>query len=177
MSRGMVRYDADTAECEIFTFKEGLLSKIAHDLRLRVAGFQIAIGDSNAIDATFEVTSIQVVCARKDGEDDPSLLSDSDKRKISNNVQKDVLETRRHPTARFRSTTVSEEGEGFRIHGELTLHGTSRPISTLARRQGDRWVVDLQLHQPDYGIKPYSAMMGALKVQPDVRIKVSVPAS
>jgi hypothetical protein len=43
------------------------------------------------------------------------------------------------------------------------------------RADGDRWVTDLKLHQPDFGIKPFSAALGALKVKPDVIIRVSVP--
>ena len=33
-----------------------------------------------------------------------------------------------------------------------------------------------ELHQPDYGIMPYSAMLGALKVQPKVKVVFSAPA-
>jgi hypothetical protein len=36
-------------------------------------------------------------------------------------------------------------------------------------------VVELKLHQPDFGIKPFSAALGALRVKPDVMIRVSVP--
>ena len=39
----------------------------------------------------------------------------------------------------------------------------------------DDWVAELKLHQPDFGIKPYSAALGALKVKPDILVRVSVP--
>jgi hypothetical protein len=37
-------------------------------------------------------------------------------------------------------------------------------------------VARVRLHQPDLGIKPYSAMLGTLKIQPGVAVEISVPA-
>jgi hypothetical protein len=36
-------------------------------------------------------------------------------------------------------------------------------------------VAEIKLHQPDFGIKPFTAALGALKVKPDVVVRVSVP--
>jgi len=36
-------------------------------------------------------------------------------------------------------------------------------------------VAEVPIHQPDFGIKPYSAMLGALKVKPDLVVRCSVP--
>ena len=49
------------------------------------------------------------------------------------------------------------------------LHGRSREI-TLKRTGDDE--AEVTLHQPDYGIKPYSAMFGALKIKPDIRVRL-----
>ncbi|MBW1758625.1 MAG: YceI family protein, partial [Deltaproteobacteria bacterium] len=59
--------------------------------------------------------------------------------------------------------------------GTLQLYGKSRSIQTSVRATGGRWVAELKLHQPDFGIKPFSAALGALKVKPDVLVRVSVP--
>ena len=32
----MPKYDENQAECLIYTFKDGLLSKVAHDLKIKV---------------------------------------------------------------------------------------------------------------------------------------------
>jgi hypothetical protein len=40
---------------------------------------------------------------------------------------------------------------------------------------GDRVVARLTLNQPDYRIKAFRAMMGALRVKPEVLLEVSVP--
>ena len=172
----MARYDAYNSECLLFSFKDGLLARLAHDLKLQVERFSIEVDDTtHRIKATFDPSSIQVVCARVDGRDDPSTLSKGDKKKIYDNVTKDVLRTRKHPEIRFDSTNVAQRGEGFVVEGTLQLYGKSRNIQTNVRAVGDRWVAEMKLHQPDYGIKPFTAALGALKVKPDVMVRVSVP--
>ena len=172
----MARYDAYNSECLLFSFKDGLLARLAHDLKLQVERFSIEVDDaSQQIKATFDPSSIQVVCAQIDGRDDPSTLSKGDKKKIYDNVTKDVLRIRKHPEIRFDSTKVVERGEGFAVEGTLQIYGKSRNIQTSVRVDGDRWVTELKLHQPDFGIKPFSAALGALKVKPDVLVRVSVP--
>jgi len=174
----MPKYDASAAHCHVFTFKDGLLSKVAHDLKLEVTRFSVDVAeDQSKLEASFDLASLKVVCARKDGRDDPGSLSDSDQRKIEKNMAADVLHTKRHAEARFAATEVTPDGEGFRVHGDLTLHGQTRPISARVERRGDRFVTELTLNQRDFGIKPFSAMMGTLKVKPEVRIELSVPAS
>jgi len=64
---------------------------------------------------------------------------------------------------------------GYRVEGRLTLHGTERGITLLARRRGERLEAEVSLHQPDFGIRPFKAFGGALKVRPDVVVRVSLP--
>ena len=112
----------------------------------------------------------------KDGQEDWEALSRSDREKIESSMRDDVLHVRRHPEIRFRSTEIIDRGEdAFAIRGELTLHGTARPIHAEARRVDRGWQTEVTLHQPDFGITPYKAAFGALKVQPDVRVRVVAP--
>lgn len=173
----MASYDPGRAECFVYTFKEGVLSALAHDLKVRVTAFGVEIDEqTHAIDARFDARSLRVVCAMQRGVEAPRSLKDSHKREIEGNIVGDVLDARRHPEIRFRSSSVTPEGEGFRIAGTLSLHGVDRTIETVARRRGDRLVAEVELHQPDYGIKPFRAMMGTLKIKPRLRVQLSVPA-
>jgi polyisoprenoid-binding protein YceI len=172
----MARFDAYNSECLLFSFKDGLLARLAHDLKLQVERFSIEVDEStHQIKATFDPSSIQVVCAQIDGRDDVSTLSKGDKKKIYDNVTKDVLRIRKYPEIRFDSTNVVERGEGFAVEGTLQMHGKSRNIQASVRADGDRWLTEVRVHQPDFGIKPYTAALGALKVKPDVLVRVSVP--
>lgn len=171
----MPTYDASQVECLVFSFKEGLLSKIAHDLKIRVETLELTV-DGDSVEARFDAGSLRVVCARKDGRDASGTLSGGDKKKIEKNLREDVLHARRHPDVRFRSTKIERAEAHADIEGELTLHGVTRTVRARATLEGGRWVSELTLHQPDFGIKPYSAMLGTLKIQPDVRVRVSVAA-
>ncbi|MBX3248052.1 MAG: YceI family protein [Myxococcales bacterium] len=170
----MPTYDASRAECLVFTYKEGLLSKIAHDLEIRVERFEVKV-EGTTIEATFDPTSLRVVTARKDGQPNAGALSAGDRAKIEGNITGEVLETKRHPEVRFTGRAEVSDQDA-RVHGELTLHGRTRPLDATVRREGARWVTRVRLHQPDFGIKPYSAMLGTLKIQPDVEIELRVPA-
>ena len=111
-----------------------------------------------------------------DGVEDPKALSDADKDKIASQVQKEVLETEQHPKASFTSTQVARRPDGgYSIKGDLTLHGSTRPISAETRVEGNRQVAEVELNQPDYGVVPFKAMMGTLKVKPVVRVRISIP--
>jgi len=172
----MATYTADNAECTVFTFKEGLLSKMAHDLKIRATGFRIDVDDeSKAIHATVDARSLSVVCSMKDGKE-ADALSDKDKGEIEKNIVKDVLHASKFPEITFTSRAVKPTDDGYELTGVLALHGKEQPITTTATRDGDRLVVEISIHQPDFGIKPFSAVLGTLKVKPDVTLRLSVPA-
>jgi polyisoprenoid-binding protein YceI len=87
-----------------------------------------------------------------------------------------VLRASRFPDIRFASTAASRRVDGYDVEGTLTLTGVSRPVTVEVRRDGERLVAEVLVHQPAFGIRPYSAMLGALKVRADVLVRVSVPA-
>ncbi|MCB9659648.1 MAG: YceI family protein [Sandaracinaceae bacterium] len=174
----MPKYDASSAEVLLFSFKDGLLAKVAHDLKMRVDDFSIDVADDlSSVKATFQANRISVLTAMKDGRDDYGTLSDGDKKKILANISDDVLNSRRHPTITFESSSVREQGSTRTVSGNLTLNGQTRSVSATIREEGANWVTDVTLQQPDFGIKPYKALGGALKVKPEVRVSVRVPKS
>jgi polyisoprenoid-binding protein YceI len=172
----MSRFDESSAECVVFTFKEGLLSAVAHDLKIAVQRFQIDVDeDARTVDARFDPASLRVACAMHDGVEAPQTLSGDQRREIEQNIVKHVLKPDANPEIRFVSTSVDEAGDGFRVHGELALNGRRRPLDVAVERRPGRYVATARVHQPDFGIRPYSAMLGTLKVKADVEVRVVVP--
>jgi len=167
----MPKFDQHTAECRVFTFKEGALSALAHDLELQVGRFTIEISDERAIDATFAAGSMTVLHAIKDGH--PHPMSDGDKRKIERTIVDDVVDAQRYPEIRFRAKTTPA-GDGFVLAGELSLHGKTRSVAITTQLASGKQIAEVTLHQPDFGIKPFSAMLGALRIKPDVKVRVSL---
>lgn len=173
----MSRYTQNDAEALVFTFKDGLLSKVAHDLKIQISRFSVDLdATAGQIVAEFDPSSLRVVNAVHDGNEDPKALSEGDKEKIGSQIQKEVLETDKYSSVKFVSTRVTRRADGgYSITGDLTLHGATRPISAETRVEGGRQVAEVELNQPDFGVVPYKAMMGTLKVKPAVRVRVSVP--
>ena len=172
----MVVYDASNAECHVYTYKEGVLSAIAHDLKIRVSAFRIEVADGEGgIQGEFDAASLSVVCAMNGTREAHSSLSESDKRKIERNIRKDVLNISRFPFIRFRATEVREAVTGPIVSGELELRGRRRSVEAFGVEQDGRLVFSVSLNQPDFGIQPYRAMMGTLRIQPRVKVHLSVP--
>ena len=171
----MPDFNASNAECVIFTYKEGLLSAVAHDLRIQVNDFTVEIDEQKSVCATFNASSLRVVNAVHNGADNPGALSDGDKKKIEESIVKDVLHSSRFPKIEFRSESVEPGNGGFQIDGKLTLHGTTRSVPVNVREEDNRYVAEVALNQPDFGVKPFSAMFGTLKIKPEIKVRISLP--
>ncbi len=160
----------------MFTYKEGLLSAIAHDLKIRVGAFSIDVDEQRrTVSARFDAASLRVVCAIQNGSEAPDSLSAADKREIEQHIVADVLDARTYPEIIFTSTSVRETDRGYMLKGSLQLHGRTRQLTVRVRRECGHLVSEARIHQPDFGIAPYRALLGTLKVQTDVAIQVSVP--
>lgn len=173
----MLNFDASAAECLVYTYKTGWLSRLAHDLKHRVTRFALAIDEhASAIHAAVDARSLQVVCAMQGGMETPDQLSAGDKRRIEGQIVDEVLQARANPLITFQSTAVRATAGGFEIDGVIEMNRCARPITTIARRLIGAYVAELTLHQPDFGIRPFRSLLGALQIKPDVMIRVVVPA-
>lgn len=172
----MPAHGPDAARCEVLVFREGLLSAVGHDLLLRVERFELRAEPGASVEGSFDPASLRVVGALRDGRPLPGALSAGDVRKIEEAIAREVLDVRRFPEIRFASTAVTARGAEADVAGRLELHGTSRPLLAVVRRAGERRVAEVRLRQPDFGIRPYTALFGAIKVKPEVVVRVSVPA-
>ncbi len=174
----MLHLDASAVECQVFTYKEGLLSSIAHDLKLRVTRLSMDVDvDRLTVAAQFDATSLRVVTAMRDGRDAPELLSESDRSKIERTISTEVLNAAKYPQISFVSTEIAAAEGGFAGSGKLTLHGQTRTLRFAVQTTASQYEVVLNLHQPDYDIKPYKAMLGTLRIAADVKIRLSMSRS
>ena len=175
----MATFGPAEASCEVLTFREGLLSPLAHDLVLRVTAFQIAVDLAvPSVEASFDAASLRVAAALRDGKALPAgALSASDAQKIERTIAGEVLRAPRFPAIRFSSSRVAAEADGYRVEGSLSVTGATRAIAFPVRRDGERLAAEVRLNQPDFGIRPYSGLLGAIRVQPVVVVRVSIPAS
>lgn len=173
----MLRFDATNAECLVFTYKEGLLSKVAHDLKLGVTRFSIELDEEQlSLTAQFDARSLRVLSPMRDGQPVPSLLGASDRQKIEQNIVSEVLDAATFPQVSFVSTQIKKlEGERFAVRGRLTLHGRTQELEVTTQVADGRQTAELTLHQPDFGIRPYSALLGTLRIRPGVTVILRLP--
>jgi polyisoprenoid-binding protein YceI len=161
------------------TTRQGLAAQVGHDLAIEVArwsGTVVVGGDpaDSALDITVETGSLRVL----EGTGGVTPLSDRDIREIEANAAK-VLGADRAPTARFLSGTVTPENDGgARVAGTLTLRGIDRPlVLRIIPLGGGRFRATGSVLQSDYGIKPYSALLGALRLADAVGVEAELELS
>lgn len=143
---------------------DGMASSFGHDATLKVTSLSVDIGEDDGITADFDAGSLRVI----------NDISDSNRRDIERNAEK-TLEPRKYPKIQFRSVSVVRDGDRARVEGDLTLHGVTQQISLDAHDDGRQWNAKVVLDQRKFGIKPFSAMLGALKIKPNVEVNITVP--
>ncbi|MFT3921420.1 MAG: YceI family protein [Myxococcales bacterium] len=158
------------AVIRVYTFKDGLLSKLAHDLSLNLLRFEIAL-EGDEVRGVFEASSLEVMGAVRDGAVVPGSLSAGDKAKIQASMRDDILKTARYPQVRW-SGRASRHGAEVRLDGTLELCGVAKPCQLVLRATAGRLAGELELSPSLFGIKPFRALGGALKIQDRVRIGV-----
>jgi len=172
----MPRYDESKAECYIITSTEGMLASLAHDLRIRIDRFEITVDpEKMLVEAKFDPASLHVECVIRDGEERFDILSDEDRGVIDGHISKDILDAEFYDQITFQSTSIVHSGKDYKVKGMLSLTGTVKEIEFLVRDLGDHKTAKIKLHQPDFGIKPFSTMAGTIRVKPDLNLHVSVP--
>ena len=166
----MARFGPDTATCEVFTKREGVLAAVGHDLKLRPERFEIE-ADATSVRARFDPSSLRVAAAMRAGREDPSAVSERDRRDIERSCAREVLEATRFPEITFASSEVQSGS----IRGTLSLHGRELSGDFAVKRVADRAVAEVEIDVRRFGIRPFTAMLGALRVSPMVRVVVTTP--
>ena len=114
----------------------------------------------------------------RDGTGGVKPLTDRDRREIAVTARK-TLGADQHPEAVFAADSFQSAADGGgEITGALTLRGRERPLRLQVKQTGaDRYHAETQIVQSDYGIKPYTAFLGALRVRDAVDVVVELDLS
>jgi len=163
-------FGPDNATLTVRTRRTGAAAKAGHDLLIEVtswsATFDMAADPQLALSA--DSRSLRV----RQGTGGMQPLDDDDRAGIEQTIDEEVL---RGTPIEFRSTSVEERAEGgpVTVAGELELAGERRPLSfELAAGEEGRLTATVVVTQSEWGMKPYSALFGTLKVADDVEVAV-----
>ena len=180
LKAGSYRLDTNSGDLNVYTFKEGLLSKLAHDLLIDITDFKVNLEvpeagfASGSLELEIQANSLKVICALKDGEK-TDALKEKDIADIERDMGVKVLHPDKYPTATFCSKTIQEKDGGYKINGDLSLHGVTKSIDFDIDANGEHIKGMITLLQKDYGIKPFKAMMGTLKIKNEINIDFDLP--
>jgi len=163
----------ESGTMQVMTYREGMAQKVGHDLVLDVSGWQarVTVGEDRApttIELDVDPRSLQV----REGKHGVKPLSDGDRDEIRKNIDEKVL---RGQPIEFRSRQVSGREGALKVNGELTIAGQTRPAGfELELNDYGELSGTLTIVQSQWDIKPYRALMGALKVRDAVEIALEV---
>jgi polyisoprenoid-binding protein YceI len=147
---------------KVKTGKEGAAAKMGHNLTLVVNSWEATIegGDSPSIKLTADPSSVEV----ESGEGGAKPLGDKDKKDIKKTIDGKVLGS-------SQITFTSSEVSDSQAKGDLSIAGKSSDVTIPINVSGDKISGSATLNQSDFGVKPFSTMMGALKVKDQVTVE------
>lgn len=155
-------------------FREGMARKMGHDLVIEVTSWSATVNvdgedlGNSTVNATADVGSFEV----REGVGGAKPLSDSDKADIKKTIVTKIL---RDPEISFRSTAVNPAGDNrATVTGDLAILGNTRPATLDLTEEDGRIKGTMTVMQSHWGIKPFTAFMGALKVRDPVEIEMEL---
>ena len=183
-ARTIYKIDSTKSKIEIHVAKDGFLKAFGHDHLISATQFSgdVQVNASKMEDSTVSFTA-----------DSASLrvIDPGESEKDRNEVQAtmlgaQVLDVARYPKIEFSSTAVkvssSTGGKSeLQVTGTLTLHGVQKPITLPVRvRIADDGTftcdTEISLLQSDFGITPYKAAGGAVRVKDKLTIVFHIVA-
>lgn len=166
-------FDVSDGQLLVHTRVTGRAAKMGHRLTIAMNAWKGSVewadGEPAEVQLTVEVDSLQVLR----GEGGVTPLSGREKALARSHALK-ALGADRFPEIRFQTSQIEKTSEGYRLTGSLEIHGNAgeRVIELDVDDRGDCWLLSCQadIRQSEFGIKPYSMLMGSMKVVDAVAI-------
>lgn len=155
------------------TSREGVAARVGHDLTIEMSTWsgRLRIGlepATIALTVTVDMGSMRIV----GGAGGLKPLAEREQREILRNARK-ILSVERYPEATFVAEQVSDDA----VDGTLDLLGRRHRLRLTYRIDGERYHVSGTVRQSDYGITPFSALFGALRLADAVAVEVQLNQS
>ncbi|KUL44119.1 YceI family protein [Streptomyces regalis] len=178
LTDGTYRLGPSTGRLLIKTGRAGLGRRAGHDLTIEATRWSgeavVDVGDPDrsSVNVTVQTGSLEV----REGTGGLKALTDADRAEIKRTLEGTaLLHTAEHPTITFRSTRITGTPQSFEITGELTIKGRTHPVTVHGKGNNAGplrgWAT---VTQSTWGIKPYTAFLGALRLADDIRVEFEV---
>ncbi len=161
--------DLTEGTVEVRTGVQGVAARMGHRLVLGVEDWSATVefvGDEPvAVRFRAALGSLTV----RSGSGGLTPLTPVDKQVIMYNAAK-TLDVSTYPEVVFDGRI----GAGYMVSGELTMHGVSRPLQAQIDIADGRARASIPVVQTDFGITPYSLLIGRLKVADAVSVDLDI---
>jgi polyisoprenoid-binding protein YceI len=165
--------DASDGELQVRTGVTGRAARMGHRLTIAMTRWRATVSwdgaEPNTAELVVEANSFEVLR----GEGGVKGLSGPEKALVKSNALR-LLGASRFPEIRFTADVIDKTDDGYRLNGTLQIRGKSREhvIDLCTDDLGDSWRMSAEstVRQSDYGIKPYSLLMGSVQVADDVTV-------
>lgn len=167
MTADVWHFDGSDGQLLVHTSVAGGAAKMGHRLTIAMNTWRAAVkwtgSEPAGVEVTIDVDSLEVLR----GEGGLTPLSGPEKALARSNALK-TLGAERFPQIRFEAGDVEKTNDGYRLTGSLEIHGVTceRVIDLHVDDLGDGWRLSCEsdVRQTEFGIKPYSMLMGSMKV-------------
>lgn len=165
--------DSSDGELLVHTGVAGRAARMGHRLTIAMTRWHATVqwsgADPVAVELAVETDSFEVLR----GQGGVKGLSGPEKVVIRSNALKS-LQVNRFPEIGFIADVIAKTDEGYRLTGRLQVRDKTREhvIDLRTEDLGDSWRISAEsgVRQSDYGIKPYSILMGSVQVADDVTV-------
>ncbi len=160
--------DSTKSVMTVRVYKTGVFSALGHDHQITAAV------SSGKVDAKAGQVELHVKAGVLKVSDPD--VSDKDRAEIqSTMLGSEVLDAEHNAEIVYKSTSAEPAGSGsWTVHGNLTLHGQTRPVTVAVREATGHYTGTASLKQSDFGIKPVKAGGGTVRTKDEIKIEFDI---
>ena len=179
LADGSYTLGPESGQLLVKTGRTGLGARAGHDLTLEVTRWQAEV-TVDSVDVARSSVRVEADAGSfevRSGTGGVKPLTDADRVEIKKTLREKILHTGQHPTITFRSAQITGTPGSFSIDGDLTITGRTQPVTVHARVTDDHVQGTAAIEQTRWGIRPYTAFLGALKLSDEVTVEFSIRTS
>jgi hypothetical protein len=161
--------DTGRSHLTVHVGKTGFLSGVSHNHEVSAPITRGDVENSKPFSVSFEVNAAAMKVVDADA-------SEKDRSEVQTTMLgPEVLDVAHYPAIRFASESVEIMGEShWRVHGNLTLHGQTRPLVLETSFENGHYRGTATVLQSSYGITPIKVAGGTVKVKDEVQIEYDI---
>ena len=168
-----VRLGSDNGTLRLHTGVEGRAARLGHALVLAVADWSAEAVLVDGLPTSARLRAGLASLSVESGSGGAKPLTDRDRRTIRSTAL-ESLRAAEHPEVVFVAGAAVGVPGGLGVDGELTIGGRTQPVTVQVKvaETPDGWLLAARttVRQSDFGVTPYSTMLGALRLGDAVEV-------